>query len=77
MTETRRKILVMETVDEADYFADVALALAFIEEETKGGRGVKGSIKCPACGNQLDYSVANNGHIWGRCKKYGFLSWIE
>jgi len=57
--------------------ADIAVALAFIQEDSKGRRGVKGSISCPRCGKKLNYSVAKNGHRWGKCETEGCLCWME
>ncbi len=43
-----------------------------------GGEGVTGSVKCPACGGDLQYSRAGcNGHIWGQCQTKDCLSWMQ
>jgi transposase-like protein len=36
-----------------------------------------GIIECPACKSELSYSVAKNGHIWGKCKTKNCLSWLD
>ncbi len=40
-------------------------------------KGVGGSIACPVCGKTLKYSVASNGHIWGKCMTDGCLRWMQ
>ena len=41
-------------------------------------RGVTGTIPCPKCGAELQYSISDyNGHIWGRCETPGCLNWME
>jgi hypothetical protein len=36
----------------------------------------QGEIDCPRCGGKLGFSVASNGHIWGKCKTEGCLAWM-
>lgn len=36
------------------------------------------TIKCPVCGGALTLSQSSyNGHVWGRCKTKGCVSWME
>jgi hypothetical protein len=60
-----------------DYFADVSVALDFIEEDSKAQMNVSGSIRCPRCGGRLTYSIADNGHITGSCENVDCLRWTE
>lgn len=44
--------------------------------EDAGGRlGVRGAVACPKCGGLLSYSIAQNGHAWGKCSTEGCLFW--
>lgn len=40
-------------------------------------RPTSGMIPCPNCQGQLVYSVAANGHTWGRCSTDDCAKWIE
>lgn len=52
-------------------------AIAKIKETEGKKRGVKGSINCPKCNGELQYSIAKlNGHIWGKCKTDKCLKWM-
>jgi len=38
----------------------------------------RGKIVCPKCGGELHYTRAKvNGHVWGKCKTEGCLSWMQ
>ena len=54
-------------------------ALVIIEEQRKLDPECKwsGTIKCPACKCNLNYSVAQiNDHVWGKCSTKDCLSWM-
>jgi len=52
-------------------------ALRLILLDSKGKKGIKGVIKCPACDGVLHYSIAEcNGHIWGKCETENCLKWM-
>lgn len=36
----------------------------------------QGLVPCPRCEGKLGYSVASNGHIWGKCETHGCLAWM-
>jgi len=36
-----------------------------------------GTIKCPKCGGKLNYHIANNGHVHGKCETGGCLDWMQ
>lgn len=39
---------------------------------------IMGTIECPACGNEIEYSVSSiNGHTQGICKTDKCIAWIE
>ena len=44
--------------------------------EIKKLKDNKGTIKCPECGSDLNYTRASNGHVWGKCTKVGCLQWM-
>ena len=52
-------------------------ARAAITATTNGRCRVSGEIACPNCGGRLAYSVAGNGHVWGRCSTEDCASWME
>lgn len=60
--------------------SDLSNAMKAIElcRINSGGKwGVKGQIKCPKCGGELNYSIAStNGHIWGKCLTKDCLEWM-
>lgn len=66
--------------DDLDLDMFIALAAVQAEAKAKGlgrGHGGQGFINCPICKGQLGYSVASvNGHIWGKCKTDGCVSWM-
>lgn len=38
----------------------------------------RGTIECPKCNGQLNYTRASsNGHVWGKCKTDNCLSWMQ
>lgn len=43
----------------------------------KKGRQHSGVVQCPACDQQLKYSMAYNGHVWAQCETPGCLRWIN
>ena len=58
--------------------AHTVAARVRIREQTKGKRGVAGTIECPKCKGKLRYTVSGyNGHVWGTCETPGCLRWIE
>lgn len=36
----------------------------------------KGTVKCPKCGKNLHYNIADNGHIWAKCETDKCLAWM-
>ena len=37
----------------------------------------RGTVPCPVCGSDLNYSVSSyNGHVHGQCTKPGCLAWM-
>lgn len=53
-------------------------AMKLCREDARNQRGVIRTVKCPACGGDLRYSVSSyNGHLQGKCKTKGCLEWIE
>jgi len=57
-------------------FLPVLQAIKAIQEKEGKNRGVRGSIPCPTCQADLQYSIAAcNGHIWGKCSGCG-LGWL-
>jgi hypothetical protein len=36
----------------------------------------QGSIPCPKCGKDLHFSIAGNGHVWGKCETKDCLNWV-
>ena len=61
--------------------AVVAMISASADAKQKGfkrGNGGRGEMQCPICKGTLCYSVASiNGHIWGKCKTDGCVSWMQ
>lgn len=55
-------------------FAGVDAAMKAIRSKEGDKRRVKGTIRCPDCAADLDYSIAGNGHIHGKCSGCG-LAW--
>ena len=43
-------------------------AIQIIRKKEGDKRRVAGTIECPECKGELNYSIASNGHIWGKCK---------
>ncbi len=37
----------------------------------------QGKIICPECGGDLHFRISLNGHVWGKCKTEGCLSWVQ
>lgn len=48
-----------------------ALSLIKMNDENSG------KIQCPKCSGDLHYSRSKNGHVWGKCKTEGCLSWMQ
>lgn len=56
----------------------VLRAAHLVIQHSGGKRGVIGVVTCPACGEDLRYSVSgHNGHTSGLCSTGGCLSWIQ
>lgn len=48
--------------------SSTAKAIQLIRAKEGNKRGCAGTIPCPDCGKDLQYSIAKrNGHIWGKC----------
>jgi hypothetical protein len=45
--------------------------------KAKAEKNKFGSIICPSCNNTLYYEVYKNGHIWGKCKTFECLHWVN
>jgi hypothetical protein len=46
-------------------------------KDIKATKLAQGSIVCPKCAGDLNFSVAKlNGHIWGRCLTADCLQWV-
>lgn len=39
--------------------------------------GTSGSIDCPACGEELNWSMAGNSHVHARCKSDNCVAFME
>ena len=65
--------------DKDNIFIDNTLtAMELCRNDADGRSGVSGTIKCPACGSKLNYSVSSfNGHLWGTCETAECLRWME
>lgn len=63
--------------DARERTANLAAALAIIRDETRGARNVAGEIACPVCAGKLAFSVASNGHVWGKCETEHCLAWMQ
>lgn len=61
------------------FLSDVSKARLAIAEKVGRRRNVDGTMKCPICGQEesLFYVVHYNGHVHGRCKTGGCVSWLE
>lgn len=47
------------------------------ENPSNKNKTVQGTIECPVCKGDLNYSVSSyNGHIWGKCKTEDCLNWM-
>jgi hypothetical protein len=67
-----------EEAESERMLTDMLTARSGIVEQTKGKRGVSGSIICPRCLGPLHYSVAaSNGHVHARCSTADCLAWME
>jgi hypothetical protein len=68
-------------VEDAARFVRAAAAIEAIRADAGPyvkGQGKAGSIKCPTCGNTLNYSRAGyNGHIHARCATAGCVSFMQ
>lgn len=66
------------SIKEKEGFEDLMIHMIKALEQIRQLKPNTGSIICPKCGNNLNYSRAgSNGHVWGRCKTVGCLSWME
>lgn len=52
-------------------------ALAAAKRHANKRRCIRETIPCPVCKGDLVYSVASNGHMWGKCRTEGCVEWIE
>lgn len=50
-------------------------AIDLCREDASGRVGVRGAIECPKCGGLLSYSIAQNGHAWGKCSTQDCMLW--
>lgn len=50
---------------------------AIFEKEEGKELPSRGKIECPKCGHTLNYTIASNGHAWGRCETPDCLAWME
>lgn len=60
-----------------DLFGQVLKAREAIIAKEGKRRGVRGHIPCPIDGGRLDYSIAFNGHIAGKCSNAKCVGWME
>jgi ribosomal protein L32 len=53
-------------------------ALVLIKEKEGKKKGITGTIECPECGNQLNYTISEvNGHVTAWCKTKNCVKFIQ
>jgi len=53
-------------------------AISKIQEQNKLDKAGFGTITCPSCKGNLQYSISSyNGHVHGQCKTEGCLQWMQ
>lgn len=60
------------------YAEDLVKLTALIDQDARGLRGIRGNVRCPACGGAVQYGIAGyTGAKRARCETKGCLNFIE
>ncbi len=55
---------------------NILKAIKLIRDKEGAKTNTKGTVACPVCGKDIYYSIAYNGHIWGKCETKDCIVWM-
>jgi hypothetical protein len=70
--------LAQKEIQEAVARMEQTIPLRAMMKKKYKGVSAQETVECPVCKGKLVMTIASvNGHVWGKCKTKGCLSWME